>query len=435
MIQLRAEATAALLICTLMACSAPSSKPAPSAAPATHPSATASQPADAVTQPTVAVTQPAKTDCAKASTRDFDGDGHDDIAISYVGPVGPVHVLSADKVITIPTPPGNKTMAFGQSITMAKVNDDDCIDVIVGAPGHTVAGKPGAGAVYILYGGAAAPPRKLVSLRPEKEASFGESVTAYGDLIAIGAPNEQPGGAVYLAKKGSVIRRITQETSGVPGTSEPDDHFGEHLALGPLTRGGVGLMVGATGEYQDGPGRQDSDGLDEPSGAVTVLHEVTAANLTGVRLPPLKDKDGKPCGGFGESLAYVPHAGLAALSTGCGLLQFYDLGLNLTRTVAAPAPSWAGAVAASADGQVAALWNDEEDPTLLLLSPKNPAKDRRISGHYLRYATRGGITFSGTRLVVGLDWTADVAIIDLATERAELVKAATGQLFVGSIAG
>ncbi|MGW0807938.1 hypothetical protein [Nonomuraea sp. NPDC002799] len=45
------------------------------------------------------------------------------------------------------------------------------------------------------------------------------------------------------------------------------------------------------------------------------------------------------------------------------------------------------------------------------------------------------ITFSGTRLVVGLDWTADVAIIDPATERAELVKAATGRLLVKSIAG
>ncbi|MEU8404075.1 VCBS repeat-containing protein [Nonomuraea sp. NPDC048892] len=425
---MRAEATAAMLICALTACSAPSSMPAPSAAPATQTAATASQPA-------VAVTQPAKTDCAKASARDFDGDGHDDIAIGYTGRVGRVHVLSADKVITIPEPPGNRAVDFGRSVTMAKVNDDDCIDVIVGAPGGTVAGKTGSGAVYILYGGAAAPPRRLVSLRPEEDANFGESVAAHGDLIAIGAPNERPGGAVYLAEKGSISRRITQETRGVPGTSEPDDHFGEHLALGPLARGGVGLMAGAPNEHQDGPGRQDSDGLDEPPGAVTVLHDVTAANLTGVRLPPPTDKNGKPCGSFGENLAYVPHAGPAALSADCGLLQFYDLDLNLTRTVAAPGPSWAGALSASGDGQVAALWNDDNDPALLLLSPKDPAKDRRISGDHLRYAIEGGITFSGTRLVVGLDWTADLAIIDLATERAELVKAATGQLSVGSIAG
>ncbi|AWS41667.1 hypothetical protein DKM19_10195 [Streptosporangium sp. 'caverna'] len=419
----------------MTACSATPSKPAPSAAPATQPAATASRPAVAVTRPTIAVTRPAKTDCAKASARDFDGDGRDDIAIGYVGPVGRVHVLSADKVITIPTPPGNRSKGFGWSVTMAKVNDDDCIDVIVGAPGHTVAGKTQAGAVYILYGGAAAPPGKLVSLRPEEDANFGDSVTAYGDLIAIGAPNEQPGGAVYLARKGSVIRRITQETSGVPGTSEPNDHFGGHLALGPLARGGVGLMIGATDEYQDGPGRQDNDSLDEPFGAVTVLHEVTAAKLTGVRLPLPKDKDGKPCGGFGRSLAYVPHAGPAALAEGCSLLQFYDFDLNPTRTVTIPATAWDGALAASTDGQVAVLWSDHNDPTLLFLSPKDPAKDRRISGDYLRNAIQDGITFSGTRLVVGLDWTADVAIIDPATERAELVKAATGQLFAISIAG
>ncbi|MFD1547515.1 hypothetical protein [Nonomuraea guangzhouensis] len=125
----------------------------------------------------------------------------------------------------------------------------------------------------------------------------------------------------------------------------------------------------------------------------------------------------------------------AVLSADCGLLQLYDLGLKPTRAVAAPAPSWAGALGASADGQVAALWNDDEDPALLLLSPKDPAKDRRISGGYLKDAIREGMTFSGTRLVVGLDWTADLAIIDPATERAELVKAATGRLFVGSVAG
>ncbi|MGW0807936.1 integrin alpha [Nonomuraea sp. NPDC002799] len=151
--------------------------------------------------------RPAAGDCGRASARDFDGDGRDDIAIGYVGAVGRVHVLSADQVITIPTPPGNRTKGFGWSVTMAKANDDACIDVIVGAPGHTVAGKTGAGAVYILYGGGVAPPyRKLVSLRPQKDAGFGESITAYGDLIAIGAPNERPGGAVYLATKGSVTR-------------------------------------------------------------------------------------------------------------------------------------------------------------------------------------------------------------------------------------
>ncbi|MEV0308462.1 hypothetical protein [Nonomuraea fuscirosea] len=78
-----------------------------------------------------------------------------------------------------------------------------------------------------------APPRRLVSLKPEKDANSGESVAAHGDLIAISTPNEQPGGAVYLAEKGSVSRRITQETAACPAPRNPD-HFGEHLALGPL---------------------------------------------------------------------------------------------------------------------------------------------------------------------------------------------------------
>ncbi|MGW0807937.1 hypothetical protein [Nonomuraea sp. NPDC002799] len=61
---------------------------------------------------------------------------------------------------------------------------------------------------------------------------------------------------------------------------------------------------------------------------------MTTANLTGVRLPQPKARDGKRCRGFGESLAYVPHTGLAALAAGCGLVRFYDLGASPP-----PAPS------------------------------------------------------------------------------------------------
>ncbi|WP_146178610.1 hypothetical protein [Nonomuraea fuscirosea] len=79
-----------------------------------------------------------------------------------------------------------------------------------------------------------APPRRLVSLKPEKDANSGESVVAHGDLIAISTPNEQPGRSRLPRREGLGQPANHAGDRGVPGTSEPGDHFGEHLALGPL---------------------------------------------------------------------------------------------------------------------------------------------------------------------------------------------------------
>ncbi|MEV3984165.1 hypothetical protein [Nonomuraea sp. NPDC049758] len=100
------------------------------------------------------------------------------------------------------------------------------------------------------------------------------------------------------------VRRITQETPGVPGTSEVSDRFADRPALGP------------------------------------------------------RDDDGRPCAGFGDSLVYVPGTGPAVFSPPCGRLCFYDLGLNVIRTVTALRAPWDAEPAASADGRVAALGGD-----------------------------------------------------------------------------
>ncbi|MFI6291296.1 hypothetical protein ACIBEJ_06885 [Nonomuraea sp. NPDC050790] len=414
----------AVLLCVLSACSAPSPAPLPSATPTPEPPVSAPP-----------ATRQARSDCAQAGPRDFDGDGHDDLAIGYLGTTGQVHVLSAGRVIRLPTPPGNRMRGFGWTVTMAKVDADRCADLVVGSRTHDVAGKKAAGAVHILYGGAARPPARLVSPAPREDAAFGQSVAVHGDLMAIGAPKEKPGGAVYLFSKGTFLRRITQDTRGVPGAAESADHFGDRLAMGPLAGGGVGLMIGATGERRDGPGRQDDDGMDDqaPLGAVTVLRDVTAARLTGVRLPPPRGDDGAPCQGFGDSLAYLPHTGLAAFSPSCGLLRFYDLGLKPLRDVTS-LPRWEAGLAAAPDGRLAALWT-LTDPGLRLFSPKSPAQDRALPGAHLRDARDGMLSFHGARIAVGLDGRADVALVDPATGMAELVRTATDGLAAKSVAG
>ncbi|GGS66667.1 hypothetical protein ACFFV7_03315 [Nonomuraea spiralis] len=418
---------AVVLVSGLAACSAPGAAPPAGVTAAAAPVAAVSRPP---------LVRPVRSDCSRAGARDFDGDGRDDIALGYLGTTGQVDVLVAGKVIRVPTPPGNRMKGFGWSVTMARVNDDRCADLVVGTRTLTVAGRKGAGAVYVLHGGAAAPPRRLVSPRPQEDAAFGESVAAYGDLVAIGAPGERPGGAVYLFRKGSFVRRITQDTPGVPGNSEVADRFGDRLALGPLAGGGVGLAVVAPEDHDDGPGRQDVGSRDDaPLGAVTVLRDVTAARLAGVRLPPPEDEGGRPCTGFGDSLVYVPRTGLAVFTPQCGRLRFYDLTLDPIRTVTTLRSPWDADLAASADGRVAALGSDPNDPALLLLSPKDPAADRRLAGDYLAHTVQRGIAFSGGRIVIPLEGAADVAVVDPATGKADLVKTATGDLFVKAVAG
>ncbi|MFI6478572.1 hypothetical protein ACIBH1_11590 [Nonomuraea sp. NPDC050663] len=380
--------------------------------------------------------------CDRASERDFDGDGRDDIAIGYLGKTGQVRLLSEGRLVRVPTPPGVRMKGYGWSVTMARINDDRCADLLVGSRTLTVDGKEAAGAVHVLYGGGAAPPRKLVSTRPAQDAGFGEAVAVHGDLIAIGAPGEKPGGAVYLFRNGWPIRRITQNTLGVPGTSELGDAFGDRLALGPLDGGGIGLIVGASGEYDDGPGRQDPDEAKEsdpgyrPVGAVTVVHDVTAARLTGAKLPQPRHGDGKPCAGFGRSLAHVPGTGVAVFTPECGTLQLYGPDLEPVRTVTSLKPPWDAYLAASPDGRLAAVGTDPNEPAALLLSPRSPAQDRTVTGAHLQSPVEGGVAFSGERLVVALDnLTADVAVIDPATGASELFTTATDVLSAHAVAG
>ncbi|MFI6325466.1 VCBS repeat-containing protein [Nonomuraea sp. NPDC050556] len=294
---------------------------------------------------------PAKpADCAKASAHDFDGDGRDDVAIGDPWVAGgAVRLLTAGKVVKLPSPELGAHDGFGAALTFAKVDGDGCADLVVGAPYADVGGKE-AGAVYILYGGAARPPQRITARQPKDGATFGWSLAAHGDVIAIGAPHEN---AVHLARRGTVERTITQDTMGVPGDSDPLDQFGTEVALGPMASGKVALAVGAPYEGE--------------VGAVTVIDDVNADRLSGAMLTPPKIDDGGLCE-FGQSLVHIEGVGLAVGGADCGKVQFYDLDLHPSRTVARPrnAPKFEPVRLASTNGQAAALWPGPS-PTLRLL--------------------------------------------------------------------
>ncbi|MEV4888230.1 FG-GAP-like repeat-containing protein [Nonomuraea sp. NPDC055795] len=180
-------------------------------------------------------------DCAKASPRDVDGDGRDDLVVGdteqwRAGP-GALYLISAGKVTKLPAP-DKDARGLGATVGMGDVDGDGCADVVAGAPYTDVRGNQAAGAVYILYGGQKRPPGKLVAPDPKPGAGFGESLAVRGDQIAIGAPHDDAdgvtaSGSVHLAGKGMIHRTITQNSPGIPGTGEPYDRFGTALALGP----------------------------------------------------------------------------------------------------------------------------------------------------------------------------------------------------------
>ncbi|MEU4571375.1 FG-GAP-like repeat-containing protein [Nonomuraea sp. ATR24] len=360
--------------------------------------------------------------CAKASARDFDGDGHDDVAVgNRMLTGGQVSILSAGKLVHLRIP-DLAADAIGSSVALARVNADGCADVVVGAPYTKVDGGHSAGAVYVLYGGNAAPYRKIVSPNPQPGARFGAAVAAHGGTIAIGAPEEndsgvQQAGAVYVTDGDTTPpRRITQETEGVPGNSEPHDGFGATVAVGPLPDGRTGLLVGSPRERDDGSGRQLANGIGPYDGAVTMIADVRAE-----RLEAVKHDGGSECE-LGDAVAYVPGGTFAATEGQCGNVLVLDHAriLDTVECGACGSSSTGSALAAAPDGRVAVAWGDSAQ----VLSMREG-----VPGTVVPTLPGGNlpVAFYGTKLVFGMPQEAPplgVTVFDPATGRSEQVMSA-----------
>lgn len=80
--------------------------------------------------------------------------------------------------------------------------------------------------------------------RPEAGDEFGAALAALPrGGVAIGAPGDGAGGAVFAGRPGEDFLRLTQDTPGMPGATEPGDWFGSSLAAC-----GDRVLVGSPGE-------------------------------------------------------------------------------------------------------------------------------------------------------------------------------------------
>jgi hypothetical protein len=131
---------------------------------------------------------------------------------------------------------------FGFALDAGLFNDDDFLDLAVGAPGETVGGQLSAGAVSVFYGSAAGLPATSQGLfqgNPEQGDRFGAALVAgffnadQGDL-AVGAPGEDVG----TAGGAGAVGVFSGAPGGLPVASqvllqtnpEVGDQFGAALA-------------------------------------------------------------------------------------------------------------------------------------------------------------------------------------------------------------
>ncbi|MGW7378706.1 FG-GAP-like repeat-containing protein [Streptomyces sp. NPDC054794] len=245
-----------------------------------------------------------------------DGDAGGAIAYFRHDPGGADHPETDYALVNLPK-------ADGQIATVADVNGDKYGDLVLGDYQDPHAGRTGAhkgGQIAVWYGGPNGPdPEQTPTVIHQDTAGvpgtgetddlFGSAIGA-GDVngdgyadVAVGAWGEDLGtvkdaGSVTLlfgsasGLTGKGAKSYSQDTAGVPGSSETRDAFGMTVRLIDLDKNGKADLVTGAG-YENG------------YGAVTVLRG-TASGLTGTGAKFLSARDVSLKGGanFGWAIAH-----------------------------------------------------------------------------------------------------------------------------------
>ena len=137
--------------------------------------------------------------------------------------------------------------------------------LFIGAPDAKVNGKAEAGAVLAVTLDSAGvksvktitQATKSVTGAVDKYDYFGRALAARDGYLVVGTPGDTVGKVkrtgsiqVFSLSKGKVtpIKRISQNSAGIPGKDERYDWFGSHVAIGQACKGVPAVLVGAPSE-------------------------------------------------------------------------------------------------------------------------------------------------------------------------------------------
>ena len=201
---------------------------------------------------------------------DLYGDGLAAVAVgqpTYDGSRGVVFTYTPDGVRTTLTPASlgltdiEPDARFGAAVAVADVTGTSCAELLVGAPGQGPNGT-----AYLFGAGEDGLELEHTFVMPGagSAADFGSAValTIAPSAVWVGVPGHDVGSAVdagaivrYSLTSGtaSAPRVITQSSSGVPGTSESGDRFGERLGSGFVGDGSPAYVVTGTPSEDVGP--------------------------------------------------------------------------------------------------------------------------------------------------------------------------------------
>ncbi len=212
------------------------------------------------------------------------------------------------RTLTSPASP-QPAGAFGTSVAVGNLNGDLNQDVVVGAPGETIGGNAGQGAVYGFSGLDGSVLRNLTTPNPVAVAQFGYSVAA-GDVnadgkadIAAGAIGETVGTNLGQGREytfsgvdGSQLRIDTSPNGETTGK------FGYSSAVGDVNGDGkADIIVGAQNETVGGALSQgrayvfagvlamdtDGDGCSDPKEPLIGLSSTNPWDFYSVPVPAL----------------------------------------------------------------------------------------------------------------------------------------------------
>ncbi|GIG67854.1 FG-GAP repeat protein [Phytomonospora endophytica] len=216
------------------------------------------------------------------ASADFNGDGCDELIVSSPGEddeAGMVTVINGSPNGLVPSqsvaytqnspgvPGGSESLdAFGEMLAAGTTTSGQAY-LLVGSPGESVGSRPGAGSVYYLRGGvwrAFNQDTPGVAGAAESWDHFGASIAASDRHFVVGAAREtlsgnSDAGQVHVFDHRIVggipdpLATISQDSNGVSGTAEEDDHFGAAVSIvsfrpSPSAAIGALVAVGSPGE-------------------------------------------------------------------------------------------------------------------------------------------------------------------------------------------